>query len=65
MKTEIPINYDIEYPVLLRKYHELCNELCNQRDAALRLADLWESGDYGTLFSDFSNELRAIFKEKP
>ena len=43
MKTEIPINYDIEYPVLLRKYHELCNESSRQRDAALKLADLWEA----------------------
>ena len=60
----MPINYDIDYPVLLRKYHELCNEFCGQRDTALKLAEKWESGDYETLFSDFSNELRAIFAPK-
>ena len=39
-------------------------ELRKQRDAALKLADKWERDDYGTLLSDFSNELRAVFAPK-
>lgn len=38
--------------------------LRQQRDAALKLADKWERDDYGTLLSDFSNEIRAIFAPK-
>lgn len=38
MQTEMPINYDIEYPALLKKYHELCNQCA----AALKLADEWK-----------------------
>lgn len=49
----------------VKKLEAELEALRQQHDAALALADKWESGDYGTLFSDFSNELRAIFKEKP
>ena len=67
---------DIEYPVLLRKYHELCNESSRQRDAALKLAQSWLEALYflppdsagkpyiGTAYRKCARELRAIFAPK-
>ena len=49
---------------LLDRVKELEQDLQQQRDTALKLAEKWESGDYGTLFRDFSNVLRAIFEPK-